>query len=451
MRMREIAGLALEGIRRTPLRTALTALGVTIATGALLSMVGFALGVQEQAERPFEELGLLNNIEVRRADDRDRDRDDEEVEADAEDVADAESSEEPAPRLDDEAIARFEAIGGVKAAYPDLVAGRLEVHHGDKDETVRAVALPRDVGMLGVFAEGLLAHGRLFSAGTEPEILIGSRLARELGFEETGDAVGASIRIEGAGLSPEDEASFRFERREIEVTVCGVYEVPPFTPGLPSSGLVLPVDVMKEIPGVQFRAALAGLRGGSGIDAGYGRVVVRVEQVRDVARIAEEIEELGYEARTVVSEMREMRTFFIVIDVLLASVGTVALIVAGLGIVNTFLMSVLERHREIGIYKSLGATDGDVRMLFLTEAAIVGVLGGIGGILLGRVVSFLLRVFVNQYARSQGVEIPIAVFSFPAWLLLTSVLFAAAVSLVAGVVPASRAARVDPILVLRGE
>jgi ABC-type antimicrobial peptide transport system permease subunit len=114
-------------------------------------------------------------------------------------------------------------------------------------------------------------------------------------------------------------------------------------------------------------------------------------------------------------------------------------------------MSVLERYQEIGIYKAIGASDHDIRVLFLTEAALVGLLGGLGGLVLARLVSWLIQWGVDQYAVRQGVPGPFDLFYFPWWLLSGAVLFATAVSIVSGLYPASRAARVDPIRALRGE
>ena len=110
----------------------------------------------------------------------------------------------------------------------------------------------------------------------------------------------------------------------------------------------------------------------------------------------------------------------------------------------------LERYQEIGIYKAIGASDHDVRILFLTEAALVGLAGGLGGLILARLVSWILQWGVNAYAMRQGVTGPLVLFDFPFWLLTGAVLFATLVSILSGLYPASRAARVDPIRALRG-
>jgi ABC-type antimicrobial peptide transport system permease subunit len=158
---------------------------------------------------------------------------------------------------------------------------------------------------------------------------------------------------------------------------------------------------------------------------------------------------MGFKTRTLLSRLQGMRTFFLFIDILLAAVGTVALVVAGLGIVNVLLISVLERTQEIGICKAIGASRGDVVVLFLTEAGIIGFIGGLCGLLLGRGIAWVLEAAANAFARSHGVTADLEIFSLPLWLLITSVAFACVVSVVAGFYPAVRASRVDPIEALR--
>jgi putative ABC transport system permease protein len=126
------------------------------------------------------------------------------------------------------------------------------------------------------------------------------------------------------------------------------------------------------------------------------------------------------------------------------------LVVAGLGIMNTLLMSVMERYQEIGIYKAIGASDSDVGILFLTEAAVLGLIGGLSGLALARVVCWGLQWAIGIYASREGIEEFGDVFRFPLWLLAGAVAYAVLISLLSGVYPATRAARVDPIRALRG-
>lgn len=430
MRIWKLIQLALGSLRRTPLRVALTVLGVTIASGALVSMVGFALGIQEQAETPFETLGLINVIEV--SPKKDEDSDD-------------------APVLDDAALEQMESLPGVQAACPDFRISGVKITFGDESKTVIAVGLPRQVPMVAI-PQGIMIAGDYFGPTEAPEAVLSKRLADDLGFDSPEAAVGSTVTLEASGLSPTGADTFTFERKELTITVIGVYDVPDMMPGPLRRAVVLPVELMNQIPGIRFAPVLDRLKAGKDAQgAGYSRAMVRVEHHSDLARVEKAVEQMGFKTRSMLSQLEEMRAFFVFMDVLLASVGTVALVVAGLGIVNTLLMSVLERYQEIGISKAIGASDGDLLVLFLTEAGVIGLLGGLGGLVLGRVVSWILEIAVNAYARTQDVTVQLDLFAFPLWLLAATVLFSIAVSVLAGVYPALRAARVDPIKALRRE
>jgi putative ABC transport system permease protein len=427
MRLLRIAALALGGLRRTRLRSALTVLGVTIASAALVSMVAFAVGLQRQMETPFKTLGVLNDIHLSARSDKD------------------------APPLDDAALERMSGLPGVVVAYPDIRVKGIKVRHGDKTEAGLALAMPREASMFGV-AEEILLAGRFFNKTSGPEVILGVQLIRGLGFASPSDAVGATVTVEAAGLSPDDARSFTFHRKELRLEVIGVYDVPPMMPALARRGIVLPVELMKEVPGAGIDAALQRLAaGGSAKASGYTRATVRVRGPADLDAVESAIREMGYDAHATLGHVKEMRVFFVLLQVLLAAVGTVALVVAGLGIVNTLLISVLERYQEIGIYKAVGASEGDLAVLFLTEAAILGLAGGLAGLALGWGVSWVLELAISAYAVRYGVTERLDLFAFPFWLLASTVLFAAVVSVMAGVYPAVRAARVDPIQALRRE
>jgi putative ABC transport system permease protein len=428
MRAWKIALLAMGGLRRTPLRAVLTALGVAIASGALVSMVAFVLGLQRQIEAPVKLLALLNDIHV--------------------------SPKEGKPTklaavLDDAAVENLAHLPGVAAAFPNIRVRGIKVRHGERSESCLAVAMPREAQLLGV-ADEILVAGRFFSEGRNPETILGASLVRSLGFASAQEAIGVTLTLEAGGLSPDEGKSFIFQRKELAVTVVGIYDLPLIVPGPVRHSVLVPVDLMKEVPGIHFESTLTRLKaGGDAALPGYGSVTVRVRDQAALGSVDAQIKQMGFQTSTMISRFHEMQTFFIFLQVLLAAVGSVALLVAALGIANTLLMAVLERYQEIGICKAIGASDGDLVVLFLTEAGIIGLFGGLGGLLLGTAVSYGLEIAVNVYARSQGASGPINVFAFPLGLLSGTVLFAIAVSVLAGVYPALLAARVDPIRALR--
>ena len=428
MRGWKIAWLALDGLRRRPLRATLTALGVAIAAGALVSMMAFALGLQRQIETPMRLLSLLNDITVS-----------------------PQEKTKNAPALDDAAVDRMVRLPGVAAAFPNIRLRGLKVRYDGKSEGCLAAGIPREASLLGV-SEEILVAGRFFSQGRQKEAILGAQLAHALGFAAPREAIGAKLRLEASGLSPDASNSFTFQQKQMTVTVVGVYELPLIVPEPARSGLLLPVDMMKEVPGIHFESALTRLKAGAGsASAGYGSAVVHVRDAADLTAVENRIKSMGFQTRTVLSRFKDIRLFFIFLQVVLATVGTVALVVAALGIINTLLMTVLERQQEIGICKAIGASDGDILVLFLTEAGMLGLLGGLGGLLLGWTVSRILEVVIDAYARSQGVGEALNIFSFPFWLLAGTTLFAVAVSVLAGVWPALRAARLDPIRASAGD
>ena len=428
MRALRIACLALEGLRRTPLRVTLTTLGVTIATSALVSMVAIAVGVQRQVETPFRALGLLNNVQVKPDEGEDK---------------------KDAPPLDDAALASFEQLPGVVAAYPDMRLKGIKIRYGEKEESSIGVAMPREAALFGIEEEILIA-GRFFDEGTEPEAILGAQIVRGLGFASPHDVLGKQVALEAAGLAPEKGRSFSFQRRQIAVTVVGVYDAPALLPGFAHRGILLPVEVIKQVPGIYFESAMNRLKAGiTGGKPSYPSATVRVEDPSYLSTVEEQVREMGFQAHTVLSRLQGMRMFFIAIKVLLTVVGTIAMLIAALGIANTLLMAVLERYQEIGICKAIGASDGDLLVLFLTEAGAIGFLGGLSGLLLGWLTCLGLQAAATAYAHGQGVTGPLELFAFPWWLAVSAVAFAVVVSILAGTYPALRAARVDPIRALR--
>jgi putative ABC transport system permease protein len=182
--------------------------------------------------------------------------------------------------------------------------------------------------------------------------------------------------------------------------------------------------------------------------ASYSTVSVRVRSPQDVPTVKEQIEAMGFGTFALMDQLREMRIGFLIMDMFLIAVGMIGITVASLGIVNTMVMSILERYREIGIMKAVGATDGDVQRIFLFESGAIGLLGGTIGLGLGWVVSTVINAVINMLMARHGAP-HMDYFNFPWWLCLGAIIFSILVSLLAGIYPTRRAARVDPVVALR--
>jgi len=191
-----------------------------------------------------------------------------------------------------------------------------------------------------------------------------------------------------------------------------------------------------------FRAGEGGL--------GYSAVNIRASSPAAVDDIQRRARDLGFATFALIDQFNQVKTSFLYMDMMLAAVGMVAIFVAALGIINTMVMSVLERYGEIGIMKAVGAANRDVRRIFFFESGAIGFLGGVGGLGLGWAVSGVINRVVNYFAGRQGIP-PLDYFRFPLWLCGGAIVFAIAVSLAAGIYPAHRAAKVDPAVALRHE
>lgn len=182
----------------------------------------------------------------------------------------------------------------------------------------------------------------------------------------------------------------------------------------------------------------------------YIALTVRVEKPKDVAAVEASIKKMGFSAFSLLDATKGLRLVFTVFDLFLGLFGSLALTVASLGIINTLVMAILERRREIGVLKALGATDGDVKSLFFAEAAAMGFFGGLFGVALGWLIGQALTWGTGIYLRQQ--DLPSAKISYvPWWLALGAIVFATVVSLLAGLYPAARASRLNPVDALRYE
>ena len=175
---------------------------------------------------------------------------------------------------------------------------------------------------------------------------------------------------------------------------------------------------------------------------------MRVTSARSTQDVEDQIKKMGFSAFSMNDALQGAKRAFIILDIVLSVIGSIALAVSSLGIMNTMVMSILERTREIGIMKAIGGSDGDIRRILLIEASAIGFFGGLTVVVLGWLVGRIINLGANIYIEQQG-GTPGNLFSLPLWLIGGAIGFSIVVSLLAGSYPAGRAARLDPIQALR--
>jgi putative ABC transport system permease protein len=213
------------------------------------------------------------------------------------------------------------------------------------------------------------------------------------------------------------------------------------------SGLMIPLGRARAIASAT-RALTQALVPERAAERVYNALIVKVTHAQVAQDVEDQIKKKGFSAFSLNDALQGAKRAFIILDIVLTLIGSIALAVSSLGIVNTMVMSILERTREIGIMKAIGGSDGDIRRIFLIEASAIGFFGGVAGVVLGWIVGRLVNFGANIYIQNQG-GTPGNLFSLPLWLIGGAIGFSVTISLIAGSYPAARAARLDPIRALR--
>ena len=449
MKPRDLTDLALRNLREAILRNVLTTLGVAVGVASLVAMLSLGVGLQQLASRRLSQSGLFDTIFVTPKNSfRGVGRAQREMESD-----------KPPRPLDEGARKEFEKLPNVIEVFPQI-RFFTEVRFNNKPYATVVAGLPESSRNSGAF-DGM--QGNFFSSPTADEAILQIEFAKDLS-DKPASLLGQAITLRyaerqaipaaGDSSSAPSEASegFSVVPKELKLKIIGVVETEPAAGygGYGNARLLMPLDTASTLRAAQVNDLRDIVRGSTANKVTFPSLSVRASSPSKVEALETSIKSMGFNAFSLLDASKSLRTFFSVFDLLLGIFGSLALAVATLGIVNTLVMAILERRREIGVLKALGAADGDVQQLFFVEAGVMGLSGGFLGVFFGWVLGRAITFGTNVYLKRQALN-PIELSSVPWWLILAASVFAVLVSLAAGLYPASRAAKLNPVDALRYE
>ena len=430
MNWRSLLHIVLRNLNRMKLRAGMTAMGVVIGTIAIILLVSIGAGLQHFALEEIAGSTEMTLIQVYRGNNE---------------TAGVSSNRPPAP-LDRRALAEFRNIEGVESVFPiiNLQAGVILEY-----QRMQGYAVVRGIDSQSLASMDFQMQSGAARVGNWQAIL-GGRIAETLRdprhpdeLIEPPNLLGKTVELvifsfRGAGQADE---------KRVRVRVAGILE----KGGGFDYNLFLSLKETEDL-----NAWALGTRANTSVE-GYDMVYVNVSDPGRVDSVEDQINQSGFSAYSIQSQLRQLNLLFSAIQAVLGAIGGIALLVAGFGIANAMVMAIYERTREIGLMKAVGARNREIMAIFLTEAGIIGMFGGIAGAILGWLIGKGVGLIVQAYLRSVisaadtgGAPIPNLIYT-PLWLVLFAVGFSALVGVVSGLYPALRATRMDPIQALRYE
>ncbi len=439
MSFRDLIGLVLLNLNRMRSRVVMTAMGVVVGTAAIVVLISLASGLQASTVQNFESFGSLNQITVFSSSRMGGDSSAEGLTADAlDDLAsiDGVVAITPYESLNGGSLS-YNRLSGYASIYgidPDVIDNMdFVMAEGDDNIGNYTVIVGSDVGSR--FSEDGDSGG---GGGFGPMMMMGGGEEDSADTADAIDLMGKTITLELTRRNDDGDE----ETHKVRLRVGGVIE---------SSGGQEDYNLYMSIDDVEDLTAWKNGERPDWEDEGYSQAIVIAEQDAEVTlEVTDEIENRGYFAMSTTSVVEALNSTFMIIEAVLGGVASIALFVAAIGIANTMIMSVLERTREVGLMKAVGATNRDVLSVFLTEAAFIGLIGGIAGIILGMAGAQVIDVFAASYLASSGSDITSVVVT-PLWLPIGAMIFSVLIGLGAGIYPAFRAVQLDPVMALKYE
>lgn len=397
MQRRYVYKLALKNIFAHKLRSFLTTAGIAIGVGFIIFLVSLGYGLQQVSTKEIADIEALRNIEVA-------------------------PGKSKIIEITDETIAKFKKVSNVEEAHPQL---NVVANISSGTSIVEGVVYGKDKEVVAI--ENMdFALGEKYDSNVGREALINLSALKQLGLNTPQAAMGKKI---GLKMIIPKEALGRDEGlvKEDEFTIVGVLknESSPY--------VYVPLESFKSYGVKKYTSA---------------KVRVSDKKYTDIAK--KELENMGYKTVTLKETVDQINQFFVIFQLILLSFGSIAIIIAAIGMFNTLTISLLEKTREISFMKVMGTTSRDIWSLFLGEAVLIGTFGSSLGIIGGLAAGEGLNRYFLRLAEQTGNR-PVEIFYTPVIFIVITFFLALLVSILTGIYPSFRASRIDPLEAMRYE
>lgn len=398
MKWIDIFRMAFGNLKRNRMRTFLTVSGVVVGIGAIVFLVSLGFGLQALMVSKVANLDALTVLTVRPG-----------------------NKEETT--ISDDTLKKFQAFGEVIDVSPTISYPAQISEEESTSETVLYGVYPKYFDLEDIKID----YGENLSGDNAKEVIISVASLKTLNLTDPNAVLGKELKFRVIQLDDSGNIKKGHENDILSFKVVGM------TVDDKVKYAYIPLNVLKELDGGQ-----------------YSSVKVKVAQRKQVTSVRKAIESMGYPTTSVKDTVDQIDQAFVIIRSVLGGFGMIALFVAAIGIFNTMTISLLERTHEIGVMKAVGGRNKDIARMFTSEAAIIGLMGGILGVLGGWLLGMGINSLVNFIALSVGGEAN-TIFSYPLDFIAIVIGFSFFVSTFAGIWPARRASKLNPLEALRYE
>lgn len=465
MKTKDLILMSLRNLNRRKLRTFLTVLGVVIGSISIIMMISLGFGMTDSTKKQLASAGSLTQIDIYPAN-RYGGMDEEDGKK---------KKTDKVAKLDDATVEKLKKIPHVEAV---LATEQFEAQINVKNLQGYASIVGVDPVEYAKF-DIKLDSGRMLQEGDVNQVVMGRDVLRWLSNPQR-PRMGASQQEErdplttkmfltlnqAGGYDPDGNSTEANKpKQKYQIEAVGVFRDDDYENNY---YIVMPIDYLRKMK-KDAKKLQAGNRqngyndymfgGRDDKENKYNNIKVKVDNVDNVQKVQEQIEAMGLKPHSLNDILVEINNSSKTQRLILGGIGAVSLLVAAIGISNTMVMSIYERTKEIGVMKVIGASVSDIKKMFLTESAFIGLLGGLIGIVLSFAISALINYLGVKYGfaanMSGGGYSPdfdptqLKMSIIPAWLALASLVFSALIGIVSGYFPAKKATKLSALEAMR--